>query len=85
MKRRFRRDPSSESSVKEFGDILFALVNVARFYDINPDEALFMTNQKFIHRFHYIEEKVKESGKSFKDFKLEELDAFWNEAKKLEN
>lgn len=78
-------NPSSESSVKEFGDILFALVNVARFYDINPDEALFMTNQKFIHRFHYIEEKVKVSGRSFKDFKLEELDAFWNEAKKLEN
>ena len=57
------KDRSSESSVKEFGDILFALVNVARFYDINPDEALFKTNQKFIHRFHYIEEKVKESGK----------------------
>ena len=79
------KDHSSESSVKEFGDILFALVNVARFYDINPDEALFRTNQKFIHRFHYIEERVKRSGKSFKDFKLEELDAFWNEAKKLEN
>ena len=79
------KDFSSESSVKEFGDILFALVNVARFYDINPDEALFRTNQKFIHRFQYIEEKVSESGKLFNDFKLDELDAFWNEAKKLEN
>ncbi|HEY4550332.1 MAG TPA: nucleoside triphosphate pyrophosphohydrolase, partial [Bacillus sp. (in: firmicutes)] len=79
------KDPSSESSVKEFGDILFALVNVARFYDINPDEALFRTNQKFIHRFHYIEERVRASGNLFKDFKLDELDAFWNEAKKLEN
>ena len=79
------KDHSSESSVKEFGDILFALVNVARFYDIEPDEALFRTNQKFIHRFHYIEERVRESGKSFKDFTLEELDDFWNEAKKLEN
>ena len=79
------KDLSSESSVKEFGDILFALVNVARFYDINPDEALFRTNQKFIHRFHYIEERVRASGKLFKDFKLDELDAFWNEAKKLEN
>ena len=79
------KDLSSESSVKEFGDILFALVNVARFYDINPDEALFRTNQKFIHRFHYIEERVRASGNLFKDFKLDELDAFWNEAKKLEN
>ena len=79
------KDFSSESSVKEFGDILFALVNVARFYDINPDEALFRTNQKFIHRFHYIEERVRASGNLFKDFKLDELDAFWNEAKKLEN
>ena len=42
-----------------------------------------MTNQKFIHRFHYIEEKVKESGQSFKDFKLEELDHFWDEAKEV--
>ena len=71
----------SESSVKEFGDILFALVNVARFYDINPDEALFRTNQKFIHRFHYIEEKVRESGKIFKDFKLEELMLFGTKRK----
>lgn len=75
------KDSSNEKTVKEFGDILFALVNVARYYEINPDEALFRTNQKFIHRFHYIEERVKESGKSFKDFKLEELDHFWNEAK----
>ena len=78
-------DRSSENSLKEFGDFLFAFVNVARFYDIHPDEALFRTNQKFIHRFHYIEEKVRESGKLFEDFKLDELDAFWNEAKKLEN
>jgi len=79
------KDRSSEKTVKEFGDLLFALVNVARFYDINPDEALFMTNQKFIHHFHYIEEKVKESGKPFREFNLEELDRFWNEAKKAEN
>ncbi|MCQ6276725.1 nucleoside triphosphate pyrophosphohydrolase [Bacillus sp. V3B] len=77
------KDSSNEKAVKEFGDILFALVNVARYYEINPDEALFRTNQKFIHRFHYIEEKVIESGKSFKDFTLDELDHFWNEAKKL--
>ena len=75
------KDSSTEKAVKEFGDILFALVNVARYYEINPDEALFRTNQKFIHRFHYIEEKVKKSGKSFENFTLEELDHFWDEAK----
>ncbi|KAA9012000.1 bifunctional methyltransferase/pyrophosphohydrolase YabN [Niallia endozanthoxylica] len=76
------KDGSNEQAVKEFGDILFALVNIARFYDINPDEALFMTNQKFIRRFHYIEEKVEESGKPFTDYQLKELDHFWDEAKK---
>lgn len=77
------KDSSNEKAVKEFGDILFALVNVSRYYEINPDEALFKTNQKFIHRFHYIEDKVKESGKAFQDFTLDELDRFWNEAKEL--
>lgn len=66
---------------KEFGDILFALVNVARFYKFNPEEALFSTNQKFLKRFSYIEKKVKESGRDFEDFQLVELDQFWNEAK----
>lgn len=65
----------------EFGDLLFALVNVARHYQIDPEEALFKTNQKFSRRFGYIEKKVAESGRSFSDYKLEELDAFWNEAK----
>jgi tetrapyrrole methylase family protein / MazG family protein len=67
---------------KEFGDILFALVNVARFYNVFPEEALAMTNTKFYRRFSYVEEQVRKSGKSFKEFTLEELDAFWNEAKK---
>lgn len=66
---------------KEFGDILFAFVNVARFLNIHPEEALFETNEKFIRRFRYIERQVKESGKSFADFSLEELDEFWDEAK----
>lgn len=65
----------------EFGDLLFALVNVARHYQIDPEEALFKTNQKFSRRFGYIEKKVAESGRSFSDYKLEELDTFWNEAK----
>ncbi|WP_071393063.1 bifunctional methyltransferase/pyrophosphohydrolase YabN [Bacillus tuaregi] len=71
-----------EQAIKEFGDILFAFVNIARFYDINPDEALFMTNQKFIRRFQYIEKKVSESNRPFTDYQLEELDRFWEEAKK---
>ncbi|MGM0904594.1 MAG: nucleoside triphosphate pyrophosphohydrolase [Bacillota bacterium] len=65
----------------EFGDLLFALVNVARHYKIDPEEALFKTNQKFSQRFSYIEEKVAASGRSFNDYTLEELDAFWVEAK----
>lgn len=65
----------------EFGDLLFALVNVARHYQIDPEEALFKTNQKFSRRFSYIEEKVAESKRPFAEFTLEELDQFWNEAK----
>ncbi|MFB3165242.1 nucleoside triphosphate pyrophosphohydrolase [Neobacillus sp. 179-J 1A1 HS] len=66
---------------KEFGDILFAIVNIARFLDINPEEALFGTNEKFIRRFQFIEERVKKSGKSVEEHSLEELDQFWDEAK----
>lgn len=66
---------------KEFGDLLFAFVNVARFLKIHPEEALFETNEKFIRRFQYVEKKVKESGKPFTDHTLESLDQFWDEAK----
>jgi len=66
----------------EFGDLLFALINYARFININPEDALERTNRKFIKRFRYIEEKVKDAGKSMHDMKLEELDIYWNEAKK---
>lgn len=72
---------SSERLMQEFGDLLFAFINVARFYKINPEEALFHTNQKFIRRFTYVEERAKENGKDFADYTLMELDAFWNEAK----
>ncbi|RBP01009.1 nucleoside triphosphate pyrophosphohydrolase [Rossellomorea aquimaris] len=75
---------NSEKDIKkEFGDILFALINVARFYKIFPEEALSMTNTKFYRRFSYVEEQVLKTGKSFEDFTLEELDQFWNEAKKM--
>ncbi len=73
----------NENAMKEFGDILFAFINIARFYQINPDEALFTTNEKFSNRFRYVEQKVVESGKTFAEYTLEELDAFWDEAKKL--
>ena len=66
----------------EFGDLLFALVNLARFLNIDPEEALQKANERFVKRFSYIEKKVKESGKPWEDFTLEELDRFWEEAKK---
>jgi tetrapyrrole methylase family protein / MazG family protein len=66
---------------KEFGDLLFAFVNVARFLDIHPEEALLGTNEKFMRRFQFVEEKVKASGKTFEDYTLTELDEFWDEAK----
>ncbi|AGX02110.1 MULTISPECIES: nucleoside triphosphate pyrophosphohydrolase [Bacillus] len=75
------RDPRSEEAAKEFGDILFALVNIARFCKIDPEQAVFTTNQKFIRRFKYIEDKVRESGRDFSGYSLEELDRFWDEAK----
>ncbi|WML55495.1 nucleoside triphosphate pyrophosphohydrolase [Neobacillus sp. PS3-12] len=72
----------SELAKKEFGDLLFAFVNVARFLKIHPEEALFETNEKFVRRFQFIEQRVGESGKQFEDFSLEELDQFWDEAKR---
>jgi tetrapyrrole methylase family protein/MazG family protein len=72
----------SELAKKEFGDLLFAFVNVARFLKIHPEEALFETNQKFVRRFRFIEQQVAESGRKFEDFSLEELDQFWDEAKR---
>ena len=65
----------------EFGDLLFSLVNYARFIDINPETALERTNKKFIKRFQYIEERAKASGKMLADMTLAEMDVYWNEAK----
>ena len=67
----------------EFGDVLFSLVNYARFLDINPENALERTNKKFIKRFQHLEKRAKESGKTLKDMSLSEMDVFWEEAKKL--
>lgn len=74
---------NKEKAEGEFGDLLFSLVNYARFIDINPETALERTNKKFIKRFQYLEEKAKEANKNLKDMTLAEMDIFWEEAKKL--
>ena len=73
-----------EKVEEEFGDVLFALVNYARFAKIDPELALERTNKKFIRRFKYIEEKAAEQNKALLDMTLEEMDALWNNAKELE-
>jgi XTP/dITP diphosphohydrolase len=67
----------------EFGDVLFSMINYARFLNINPEDALERTNKKFIKRFQYLESKADELGKPLMDMTLAEMDVFWNEAKKL--
>lgn len=74
----------SDKMEAEFGDLFFSLINAARLYKINPDNALERTNLKFIRRFNYIEQQAKERGLNLKDMTLAEMDDFWNEAKKLE-
>ena len=67
---------------EEFGDLLFSMINYARFLNINPDTALERTNQKFSKRFAYLEAKANAMGKSLQDMTLAEMDVFWEEAKK---
>lgn len=67
----------------EFGDVLFSMINYARFLNVNPEDALERTNKKFIKRFQYLESKAGELGKPLADMTLAEMDVFWNEAKKL--
>ena len=67
----------------EFGDVLFSLINYARFLNVNPEDALERTNKKFIKRFQYLESKAGELGKPLMDMTLAEMDVFWEEAKKL--
>lgn len=74
-----------ENSEKELGDFLFSIINAARLYHLNPDNALEQTNRKFINRFNHIERKAKEVGKAIGDLSLNQMDALWNEAKQLEN
>ncbi len=73
-----------EKMEEEFGDVLFSMINAARLYKINPENALEKTNRKFISRFNYVEAKAKESGRQLKDMTLEEMDRLWNEAKRID-
>lgn len=77
-------EKNKEKMEEEFGDILFALVNYARHLDINPEDALEKTNQKFKRRFEYIEEKVNGENKDLRSMSLEEMDLIWDEAKAQE-
>jgi XTP/dITP diphosphohydrolase len=71
------------TATSEFGDLLFSLVNYARFIDINPEDALERTNKKFIRRFQYLENETRKEGKKISDMNLDEMDEYWEKAKKL--
>jgi XTP/dITP diphosphohydrolase len=74
---------NAEKVESEFGDVLFSMINYARFLKINPENALERTNKKFIDRFQYLESKAKDLGKSLKDMTLREMDVYWEEAKSI--
>ncbi|MBL7925860.1 MAG: nucleoside triphosphate pyrophosphohydrolase [Bacteroidia bacterium] len=82
----FKREADAGNQLKmqdEFGDLLFSLINYARFIDINPEEALERTNKKFIKRFTYLESQATINGLKLSEMTLEQMDVYWNEAKKL--
>ena len=72
---------NKENIEKEFGDVLFSMINYARFIGVNPENALEKTNKKFINRFQYLEEAAKKEGKKLSEMSLAEMDVFWDEAK----
>ena len=74
---------ASEKMEDEFGDVLFSLINYARFVNINPEDALEKTNRKFLKRFRYLEKEAKNDGKSLSEMSLDEMDLYWEKAKKL--
>jgi XTP/dITP diphosphohydrolase len=74
---------NTDNIESEFGDVLFSMINYARFINVNPENALEKTNKKFIKRFQYLEEAVKKEGKSLDEMSLTEMDVFWNESKKF--
>ncbi len=76
------KNGDQEKIASEFGDVLFSMVNYARFINVNPENALEKTNKKFMKRFQYLEQAAKEQGKALSDMSLVEMDVFWNESKK---
>jgi XTP/dITP diphosphohydrolase len=78
------KNETPERKEDELGDLLFAIVNYARFIDVNPEDALERTNKKFIQRFQYLEERAKQNQKPLNEMTLDEMDVFWNQAKKHE-
>tara|TARA_R110002126_G_scaffold291763_2_gene457124 strand:+ start:20128 stop:20907 length:780 start_codon:yes stop_codon:yes gene_type:complete len=72
---------NTENTEKEFGDVLFSMINYARFIGVNPENALEKTNKKFINRFQFLEQAAKKEGKAIADMSLEEMDVFWNKSK----
>lgn len=75
----------ADKTEAEFGDLIFSIINAARLYKVNPDNALERTNKKFIFRFNYMERKIKESGRSIKELTLDEMETIWQEAKRSED
>ncbi|HVA98753.1 MAG TPA: MazG nucleotide pyrophosphohydrolase domain-containing protein, partial [Bacteroidia bacterium] len=76
------KNKSKEKMEAEFGDVIFSLINYARFMEINPEDALEKTNRKFINRFQYLEKEALKADKNLSDMSLAEMDVYWNEAKK---
>ncbi len=75
----------AENTEKEFGDVLFSIINAARLYRVNPDNALERTNKKFIHRFNYLEKTAGKQGKLLKEMTLDEMEEIWQEAKQYDS
>jgi len=84
LKTEVEKNQSPSRIEEEFGDLLFALINYARFIDVVPESALERTNKKFIRRFEYLEQKTRENNQDMHKMTLDEMDVFWNEAKKSE-
>ncbi len=78
------RKGDTDNEEKEFGDLLFSIVNAARLYGVNPDTALEKTNRKFISRFNHVEKRAHENGRKLNEMTLAEMDEYWNEAKEQE-
>ncbi|MGL5891847.1 MAG: MazG nucleotide pyrophosphohydrolase domain-containing protein, partial [Bacteroidia bacterium] len=85
LKAELQQQSPKEKLEDEFGDVLFALVNYARFLGINAEDALEKTNRKFIKRFQFLERESQKDGRKLEDMSLAEMDEYWNRAKKLPN